>query len=111
MKERYYEAPSGNFNTGKDANEKFSVTWEWPYHQVASTHEDYDWCNSCDTILGYIAAGKNVVVSNRNKDGFNNNLVTYDNLGDLEMTIVTQVIPNYNLDIAFDYSITIDQVD
>ena len=94
------------YNTGVNVNENFNITWEWPYHQTTDTPEELAWCNACDTILGYIAAGKNVVKSNEIEGPYDNNILT----SDVDYNIASDVC-NYNLDITFDYSITIDQVD
>lgn len=95
-----YASGSEKFETNVEISKNFNFTWEWPYHQVEETDSDYDWCNACDTILGYIAAGKNVVKgivkSDGSVDAYESNLASGN---------------DYNLDIIFDYSITVDQVD
>ena len=118
---------SKQYNTNAEVNENFNITWEWPYHQIENPTTDeekkeFAWCNACDTILGYIAAGKNVVKGTIGNDGnvipdkdgtsYNNNLVTCASLDELMYSLVFGLpYPDYNLDIILNYSITIDQVD
>ena len=97
---------SKKFETNVEIDENFNFTWEWPYHQDTDA-ETLAWCNACDTILGNIAAGKNVVKGTAGLDGdFDNILVTNDSQNEISANNV-----NYNLDISFDLDITVNQID
>ena len=105
------------FHTGEQIDIVFNFSWEWEYHQSGATGAELEWCNACDTILGYIAAGKNVVYAQATSENdltvnvCNNNLFTSEDvLLDFDI-IVNGKIPHYNLNTSFDLSITADQVD
>lgn len=86
---------------GAEIDDELNFTWEWPYHQSGASLDDsaVEKCDYSDTILGYLAAGKNVVKCTKNNSistVYSNNLI--------EGT-------DYNLEVEFTAEITVTQID